>query len=44
MSVCIIVSSLLRDEYSEDLRRREQKSLFKTASHALSQLSYGPKM
>jgi len=41
-SLCVRVNKLLTDEHSEDLGRKEPKSLFKTASHALSQLSYGP--
>jgi hypothetical protein len=44
MSVCMNVIKLLTNEHSEDLRRKEAKSLFKTASHALSQLSYGPSL
>jgi hypothetical protein len=39
--VCIQGTKLLTDEH-EDLRKTEPKNLFKTASHALSQLSYGP--
>jgi hypothetical protein len=42
MKLCVRIDKLLTNVHSEDLRETEPKSLFKTASHALSQLSYGP--